>query len=189
VRWTLVLIPLASCSARLRTGAELGPDAVPDAPVRSDADGDASVAVSPDARPPDAGSALTGSQFVGQYDVVYCNAAFACAASFPGSAFEFTVDFGTSTSQCVQLAQQYDVPATIDADIASGLIDFDPTLGTACLAGLGYDCATLWQQGLTNQATCAAAMIGKVPDGGACHVDWDCAWTSGCNAFDQCQPY
>jgi hypothetical protein len=193
VHRALVAILLAGCSARLKTGASSAPDGALDtASPGLDATRDASSATpdgTRDASPVDVAPALTGSQFVAGYDMVTCNAAFACAASFPGTAAQFAFDFGTSLSSCYALAQQDDSPSVIDADVASGEIHFDAAKAAACLAGVGYDCATFWPQGLTDQATCSTAMVGSVPDGGACHVDWDCAWTSGCNAQQQCQPY
>jgi hypothetical protein len=193
VRRALFATLLAGCSARLHTGAAPGADGAVDgaAPV-PDAVADIGVLAldaSSDSMSGDAIAMLTGSQFVTAYDMVSCNAAFACKATYPGTATQFATYFGSSTADCYQLAQSYDLPVVIDADVASGEIHFDPIKGAACLAGLAYDCATYWQQGLTNQTTCSMAMVGTIADGGVCHVDWDCAWTSGCTAQHQCAPY
>lgn len=193
MRRALIATLLVGCSARLQTGAGPGADGAADATLQApDATSDAgplALDAASDAKLADAVAMLTGSQFVTAYDMVACNAAFACAANFPGTAAQFTSYFGNSTSECYALAATYDVPSVIDADVASGEIHFDPAKAAACLAGLGYDCATYWQQGLTNQTTCSMAMIGTIADGGICHVDWDCAWTSGCNAQHRCEPY
>ena len=129
----------------------------------------------------DAAPALLASQLVIGFDAVICTAAFACRANFPGSGNEFTYDYGSSVASCNQLAASYDMPAVVDADVAAGTIHFDPTLGATCLAGLGYDCSTFWQTGVTGQAACEAAITGTVADGAACNTEWQCAsWTSDC---------
>lgn len=182
------LVLVAGCSAKLTVGAQ--PDAAVDATPGYPADAaiDAAVVIVADAAP-DAPPMLTASQLVAQWDMFNCDSAFACRAQFPGTAGEFSTDFGASAADCYTLAAQVDVPAVIDGDVASGEIVFDPALGAACLAGLGRDCATFWQQGPTGQAPCEMAIVGTVADGGACHDDWDCAWTSGCNGQHRCQSY
>ncbi len=185
MRMSLVLV--AGCTAKLTMAAQ--PDAQVDAIAGHAADATIdTVAIAADAAP-DALPQLTASQLVAQWDMFICDSAFACRMQFPGSTSEFASDFGASQADCYALAAQVDVPAVIDGDVASGEIVFDPAEGAVCLAGLGRDCATFWQQGPTGQAPCEMAIVGTVADGGACHDDWDCAWTSGCNAQHQCQPY
>lgn len=145
---------------------------------------DAGVAITDGAAPViDAPPPLTASQLVVHYDDLYCDAAFACRSNFPSSATEFQTDFGTSAADCYQLAASADLPAVVDADAASSAIHFDPVEAATCLAGLGYDCSTFWQDGPTGQTPCEAAILGTIPDGGTCNTAWECSsWDSDCSS-------
>lgn len=178
MRFVAMLLALASCKAVLHPGTSHvdGGDR-PDSSDAGDVDATRPIDASRDGAP-----ALTASELVARYDMNFCVAAFACESSFPGTTNQFAQYFGSSQSDCVARAAARDVPAVIDGDVAAGSIHFDPVAGAACVAGLGYQCGTFWNDGPTGDATCQAAITGTVANGGVCKVDWECtSWTSYCD--------
>jgi hypothetical protein len=68
------------------------------------------------------------------------------------------------------------LPAVIESEISAGKIKYDATAAASCIAGVSFgDCAGFWLNGATTPASCATALVGTVPDGGACIVDFDCS--------------
>ena len=85
-------------------------------------------------------------------------------------------------------AEYYDA-ATVGASITAGKIAFDGAAAKACLDGIGAPaCATYWNTGPDFPAACERALVGKVANGGACAIDFECSsLESYCDA-GRCTP-
>lgn len=119
-------------------------------------------------------SAATASDLLASIALLDCQEAFSCSASYPGDSF--ADDYGGSINECVNDSVDGDDLATIDGDIADGVIGFDGDAATDCLNGIAYsDCVTYWDNGTELPDACDVVFIGTVVDGGACNVDFDCA--------------
>ena len=100
-----------------------------------------------------------------------------CKASFPtDQGVTFEQAFGTSAMACYADADAYyNVPAVVAA-INAGKITWNQADATACLAGITFPaCTTYWTNGPNEPAACATALVGKVADGQACTVDFECS--------------
>jgi hypothetical protein len=107
----------------------------------------------------------------------FCDQAFTCKSSFPTDAgVTFEQAFGTSAMACYADADMYNNPTAVAAAISGGTIIWNPADAAACLAGITFPaCAEYWMNGANEPAACATALVGKVADGGACVVDFECA--------------
>lgn len=127
-------------------------------------------------------AALTPTEFVTGLDHGYCDEAWTCKSSYPGSSF--SSDYGNSNQQCYDLAFAYEQNSVIESQVAMGKITFDPIAAAQCLATITYpsSCSTFWNDGPDYPTACTTALVGMVANGQTCLVDWDCAdFTAYCD--------
>jgi hypothetical protein len=137
--------------------------------------------------PPDKGTdilgastAPTASEVVDRLGRLECDAAFACKASFPtdqGSTFDQT--YGADAAACyADQASYYDARA-LEASIAAGTIEFDPTAAESCVSDLAsidtVSCPDMWDTGVELPDACSDVFAGTLDDGEACTNDFECA--------------
>jgi hypothetical protein len=117
------------------------------------------------------------ASFLHEMGKKYCDQAFACKASFPtDQGVTFEQAFGASAMACIADADMYNNAPAVAAAITGGTITWNPADATACLAGITFPaCAQFWTDGANEPAACATALVGKVADGGACVIDFECA--------------
>jgi hypothetical protein len=97
-------------------------------------------------------------------------------ATFPASAgVTFTEEFGASATACYAGAAMYYDVAAVQASVTAGRIAFDGASAAACIGGIPAPvCASYWTEGSPYPAACDKVLAGKVADGGACTLDFDC---------------
>jgi hypothetical protein len=105
-----------------------------------------------------------------------CDDEFACMATFPAdTGVTFTEEFGANVTACYADAAMYYDAAAVQSSVTAGRIAFDVASAAACIGGIPAPvCASYWTQGSPYPAACDKALVGKVADGGACTVDFDC---------------
>ena len=122
------------------------------------------------------GETMAPSQYLSAVGMTECDEAFACKANFPTADGPFEEVFGPNAAACYQDAAGYYDPAKVQSSIMSGKLLFDGQAAAACIAGIGVPvCATYWTQGPAYPEACDEVMTGKVADGGACTIDFECA--------------
>jgi hypothetical protein len=124
------------------------------------------------------------ANFLHEMGKKYCDQAFTCKSSFPtDQGVTFDQAFGASAMACYADADMYNNATAVAAAITGGTITWNPTDAAACLAGITFPaCAQFWTDGANEPAACATALVGKVADGAACVVDFECAsGTSYCD--------
>jgi len=154
-----------------------------DASVKTDAAPADSGSAASDAPPLDA-TAITPSWFLDNWETKYCAAAFACKNNYPNNTGQtFTQAYGQNTSDCHAILSSYDMPATVEMQVTSGVIQWNLTSAQTCISSFGYTCNAFWNNGPTFTGTsCPNALVGTVPDGGNCLNTWQCQnWTSWCD--------
>jgi hypothetical protein len=105
-----------------------------------------------------------------------CDQAFACKATFPtDQGVTFEQIFGATADACYMSAAEFYDAGSVEAAITGGTIAFDAAAASACLAGItAGDCATFWTAPPEFPAACNMVLQGKVADGGACKIDFEC---------------
>jgi hypothetical protein len=117
------------------------------------------------------------ANFLHEMGKKFCDQAFTCKASFPtDEGVTFEQAFGASAMACYADADMYNNAPAVAAAITKGTITWNPTDAAACLAGITFPaCAMYWMNGANEPAACATALVGKIADGQACVVDFECA--------------
>jgi hypothetical protein len=117
------------------------------------------------------------ANFLHEMGKKYCDQAFTCKASFPtDEGVTFEQAFGMSATECYADADMYNNAPAVVAAITKGTITWNPSDAAACLAGITFPaCAMYWMNGANESAACATALVGKIADGQACVVDFECA--------------
>jgi hypothetical protein len=105
-----------------------------------------------------------------------CDDEFACRATFPADdGLTFTEEFGADATACYADAAMYYDAAAVQDSVTAGRIAFDGASAAACVGGIPAPvCASYWTQGSPYPAACDKVLAGKVADGGACTIDFDC---------------
>jgi len=127
---------------------------------------------------------LTAASFMYRMIRIECEQAFVCRPQYTTTDPSFATAWGTDLDDCVANDVDYrQVPRILTA-IGGGTITFDPGLAASCLAapGIPTSCATLFSHNYQWTATCYAAVLGHVADGGGCITDWECALASVCRS-------
>src|SRR5262245_60172172 len=135
---------------------------------------------------PDAGSGSNGSgegrselsvpEFLGALSKQKCDDAFTCMSTYPTSVgISFSDVFGESPQVCYAHAAERNDPAVVQTSAASGKIKYDSTSAKQCIAEITAPaCATYWNSEPPYPEVCKRALVGTVPDGGTCAVDYEC---------------
>jgi len=123
------------------------------------------------------GDSIAVADYLTRIGMQECDDAFACKATFPTDQGEtFDQAFGASVDACYTGAAQYYDAAAVEAAISGGTITYDGAAASACLAGIAApNCATYWTEGPDGPAECDTALVGKVADGAACKIDFECS--------------
>ncbi len=134
----------------------------------------------PDAGIPDAGWPLPLSDFGTQYIDAWCSYAARCIV---GDVF----DTPTCVAEQGALANGYNGTGTMIGLIDAGSVTYDPIRARGCVDDLtNMDCSATFER-ITDIPSCAAALIGQVPDSLRCTADVACVPTDICffsGAFD-----
>ena len=120
---------------------------------------------------------LTATTFLTRIGTQYCDECFACKANYPDGTTVFAQDFGATTQECYAGTNNYYGPALVEQSITAGRVTYNAVSAQACLAGIIYQqsCGTFWQNPPQFPASCDAALVGKVADGGSCVSIFDCS--------------
>ncbi len=120
---------------------------------------------------------LTATGFLGRIGHQYCDESFRCKATYPTGATGFAQDFGATAADCYTGLDNYYMPSLVEQGIAAGRVLYTETAAQMCLDGITYptDCATFWTTDPVFPVVCNLALVGKIPDGGACVSIFDCA--------------
>lgn len=121
--------------------------------------------------------AVTPQALLVQMVTLECQAAFACKPQYPASARPFDQEWGTDLNDCVTSDKSYRTRDSVAASCASGVIAWDPVAAQQCFSdpGIPTSCSVLFADSWSWDPTCLVALAGRVPDGGACQNDWECA--------------
>jgi len=172
----VVVVVVAACSFEApRRETQVSPDAAVPPPPTIDApvpEIDAPVVAT-----------LTPRIYIEQLVTLECQQAFACQSQYPPNKQpSFANAWGTDLDDCVTTDRDYLDRDAVDAGIAAGRITWDPAAAMTCLAapGIPTSCSTLFNTDYDFAPSCIAALIGHVPDGGACTTGWECSSTSYC---------
>lgn len=122
------------------------------------------------------GGSMTVPEYFTALGKKECDDAFACKATFPADdGVTFTEVFGANATACYADAGMYYDAAAVQASITAGRLAFDGASAAACVGGIPAPvCASYWTQGSAYPAACDKALVGKIADGGACTIDFDC---------------
>jgi hypothetical protein len=114
---------------------------------------------------------------------IYCDQSFQCRTSFPTDlGYTFEAQWGTSISECTAGLLDAWAPVSIETEIAKGRVVFDGAAAVDCLNGVTFAaCPEYWNRGIEWAESCYHVMVGRVPSGGACELDYACV-SGGCDA-------
>lgn len=129
-------------------------------------------------------STISPSGYLTSIAQIHCEQAFSCRATYPFDALSFETAWGTSVTECIaDLVAGWDANA-IEAEIAKGRAEFDGTAAVACLGGVAFAaCTEHWDGGIQWADACYHVIVGNVPAGGTCDIDYACI-SSACDVLE-----
>jgi len=121
-------------------------------------------------------TSITPTSYLEQIAKIQCDQAYHCRDSFPADAgYVFEDVWSTSPEACVQSLLAQWQPMQIETEIAKDRIRFDGAAALACLSGVTFAaCTDYWSRGIEWAEPCYHVVIGMVPNGGTCEIDYDC---------------
>jgi hypothetical protein len=138
------------------------------------------------------GDDLTAAGAVEESYRVFCERAFECRESYPGTEAEFALRLGADEGACVaMLIDDADPsPSQYQRSVDEGRIAFDAGAASECLAYYrDLTCAEVWDDPSSGEpAACRATFEGLVPEGGDCVMAADCADDGFLCSNAECQP-
>lgn len=108
---------------------------------------------------------------------IHCDEAFMCREAFPPDrGYTFEDQWGSEQAACQQrLLDQWN-PRLIETEIAKGRVKYDGTAARACLDGVTFAaCPDYWNRGIEWAEACYQVLVGQVPAGGQCDIDYSCS--------------
>ena len=124
-----------------------------------------------------ANTATTPSAYLEQIAGIYCQEAFTCRSTFPPDrGYTFEAQWGNSDAECRQKLLDGWNPPEIEREIAKGRVTYDGGAARACLDGVTFaECPAWWDRGIEWADACYHVLVGQVPAGGQCDIDYSCA--------------
>lgn len=133
-------------------------------------------------------TAITPTGYLQKIAGIYCEESFTCRASFPPDrGYTFEAQWGNTDPECRQRLLDGWNPAEIETEIAKGRVTFDGGAARACLDGVAFgSCPDYWARGIEWAEPCYKVLVGSVPKGGQCDIDYSCASFACDKTLHQC---
>jgi hypothetical protein len=119
---------------------------------------------------------------------IYCEESFTCRASFPPDrGYTFEAQWGNTDAECRQKLITAWNPPEIEREIAKGRVTYDSGAARSCLDGVTFgSCPDYWSRGIEWAEACYHVLVGSVPSGGQCDIDYSCASFACDKTLHQC---